>query len=184
VTKSRDEAEHLLQPAGDLLGQPVLDLRIPSEQLDEPRRLRQAQDPSSRQVAHMGEAVERQQMVFAQRVHRDASGQHQLVIALVVGGGGQLERSGREQFDVRFGHPARRLDQMLAARVFAQGNQEISDRLIGGRQIDLTSPWNNTESLMLQRVPRDAVRLQESHEGASLPGRQELCRPGSPTCCS
>jgi hypothetical protein len=107
----------------------------------------------------MGEAAERQQVVFAQRVHRKASGQHQLVVALVVGEGGQLERRRREQFGIRFGHPAWRLGEMLAERVLAQGNQEISDRLLGGHQIDLTAPRDNAEPLMLRRVPREAVRL-------------------------
>jgi hypothetical protein len=60
---------------------------------------------------------------------------------------------------------------VLARRLLAQGNQEIGDRLFGGHQIDLTSPRDNAEPLMLQRVLRESVRLYDSHAVPSFPAR-------------
>ena len=81
-----------LEPVGDLLGEPLLDLQAAGEQLDHPGQLGQAEDALAGQVADVGDPGERQQVVLAQRVERDVPGQHQLVVALVVGEGGQVER--------------------------------------------------------------------------------------------
>src|SRR3954469_8491429 len=64
----------VLQPAGDLLGQPLLHLEVAGEQLDDPGELRQPQDPVPRQVGHVRDAPERQQVVLAQGLHRDVAG--------------------------------------------------------------------------------------------------------------
>ena len=81
-----------LQPVGDLLGQPLLDLRAAGEQLDDPGELRQPEDPLAGQVADVRDADERQQVVLADRLHRDVAGEHQLVVPLVVGERGEVER--------------------------------------------------------------------------------------------
>ena len=80
-----------LQPVGDLLGQPLLDLRAAGEQLDHPGELGQPEDPLAGQVPDVRDADERQQVVLAHRLHRDGAGEHQLVVALVVGERGELE---------------------------------------------------------------------------------------------
>ena len=82
----------LLEPVGDLLGQPFLHLGAAGEQLDHPGQLGQAEDPLPGQVADMGDADERQQVVLAHRLHRDRAGDDQLVVSGVVGEGGQVER--------------------------------------------------------------------------------------------
>jgi hypothetical protein len=53
----------------------------------------------------------------------------------------------------------RRIAEVLAGLVLAQGNQEVGDRLFGGRQIYLASTRHHAEPLMLQRVLRESVRL-------------------------
>ena len=53
--------ELLLQPAGDLLRQPLLDLQVACEELDDASELRQPEDPVPREVADMGDPVEREQ---------------------------------------------------------------------------------------------------------------------------
>jgi hypothetical protein len=56
----------LLQRVGDLLGQPLLDLQVPGEQLDDPGQLRQSKDAFTGQVTDMGDAMKGQQVVLAQ----------------------------------------------------------------------------------------------------------------------
>ena len=89
-----------LEPVGDLLGQPLLDLRAAGEQLDHPGELGQAEDPLARQVADVRDAEEREHVVLADRVHRDAARQHQLVVALVVGERGEVEGARAEHLGV------------------------------------------------------------------------------------
>jgi hypothetical protein len=95
----------LVEPAGDLLRHPLLHLRPLGEQLDDARQLGQAEDPLARQVADGRRPGERQQVVLADGGERDVAGEHHLVVALVVGEGGHLERPGAEHLGVRAGHP-------------------------------------------------------------------------------
>ena len=61
----------LLQPVGDLFGEPFLHLGPASEVLDDPGQFGQPQDAPAGQVADVGGAGERQQVVFADRPQRD-----------------------------------------------------------------------------------------------------------------
>ena len=121
----------LLQPVGHLLGQPLLDLQVAGEQLEHPGELRQAQDPLAGQVADVRHPGEGQQVVLAQGVQRDVPGDDQLVVALVVGEGRQVELRGGQQLGVGGGHPAGRLGQVRVSRVAAQRPEELVDRLLG-----------------------------------------------------
>src|SRR5215204_1172956 len=58
--------EVLLQPVGDLLGQPFLDLQVSREQFHYPSQFGQAQDPLAGKISDVGDAVERQQVVLTQ----------------------------------------------------------------------------------------------------------------------
>jgi hypothetical protein len=71
------------------------------------------------QVADVGHAGERQQVVTAQRREGDVAGHHQLVVALVVGEGGGGERHRREQLGVGGRDPAGGAGQVLVGRVGA-----------------------------------------------------------------
>src|SRR5215218_6621531 len=57
--------ELALEPVGDLRGQPLLDLEIAAEELDDAAELAEADDPLARQIPDVGDAVERKQVVHA-----------------------------------------------------------------------------------------------------------------------
>ena len=77
--------ELLLQPVGDLHRHALLQLQVAGERLDDARELREPDDALARQVRHVGHAMERQQVVHAQRLERDVADQDELVVALVAG---------------------------------------------------------------------------------------------------
>jgi hypothetical protein len=54
----------VLEPVGDLGGEPLLELQAAGEQLDHPGQLGQAQDAPGGQVADVGHPDERQQVVL------------------------------------------------------------------------------------------------------------------------
>jgi hypothetical protein len=56
--------EMVVQPLGDLLGEPLLHLWRAGEVLDQPGELGQPQDPVARQVAQAGDAGEWQHVVL------------------------------------------------------------------------------------------------------------------------
>src|SRR3954447_9105934 len=57
--------EAVLEELGDLLRQPLLDLEPAGIRLDDPRDLRQTDDPAPRDVADRGRPEERQEVVLA-----------------------------------------------------------------------------------------------------------------------
>ena len=126
----------LLEPVGDLLGEPLLYLQPAGEQLHHAGQLRQAENARRRDVADVGDPVERQQMVLAQRLERNVAGQHQLVVALVVGERCQVERSRRQQLGVRVRHPPGRVGQVFARGIMTEGHQQIRDGLFRCVEID------------------------------------------------
>ena len=109
--------EVLLQPVGNLLGQAFLDLEVAGEELDDPGQLGQPEEPFAGQVADVRHPRERQEVVLAEGLEGDAPGQDELVVALVVGKGGEVEVPRGEQLGVGAGHPPGRLDQVVRVRV-------------------------------------------------------------------
>ena len=79
----------------------------------------------ARQVRHVRDADERQQVVLAQGVELDLAGDDQLVVAAVVGERGRAERLRRELLDVRVDHPPRRLCQRPVLDVDAERLQQL-----------------------------------------------------------
>ncbi|GAA2794453.1 hypothetical protein GCM10010441_19650 [Kitasatospora paracochleata] len=148
-------AEVLLQPVGDLLGEPFLHLRAAGEVLDDPGELGQAEDPPSRQVADVGGADERQQVVLAHRAHRDGPGEHQFVVSLLVGEGGQVERPGAEEFGVRPRHPGRRAAQPFRVGPHPQRPQELPGGLLRRGEVDAVGLADHPQ----RRLHRNPVRL-------------------------
>lgn len=96
----------------------------------------EAEDPLPRQVSDVGHAVERQQVMHAQRLERDAPQEHQLVIALVIWECRQIERFGRQQLRVRGGHPAGRLTQPLLVEVGAERDQQLAGSVFSRIELD------------------------------------------------
>src|SRR5918995_1638840 len=92
--------ELAVEPLGDVRGEPLLDLQVPSEQLDDAAELAEADQRLAGEIADVCHSVERQQVMHAQRVKRDRAGDDQLVVALV-GKGGRPERPWRQQLGIR-----------------------------------------------------------------------------------
>src|SRR5690606_22859460 len=67
----------------DLVRHPLLHLQPTSEDLDDPRQLREADDLAVRDVGDVDLAEEREQVVLAQRVHLDVLHEHHVVVVLV-----------------------------------------------------------------------------------------------------
>ena len=84
----------------------------------------------------MGDAVEGEQVVHAQRVKRDRLDDHELVVALLVGKRRQRDRLVRQQLVERGGDPPRRVAQPLVADVATQRQQQVADRALGARPIE------------------------------------------------
>jgi hypothetical protein len=131
----------LHEKVGDLRGEPLLDLRPAGVHLDDPGQLRQAGDPSlgTRDVADVRDALERQQMVFAEAHHLDVADQHQLLVAGLERGGQHLRRvdpQAGEQLSVRPGDPGRGLAQPVAVGVLADRDQDLPHRLLDAHEVD------------------------------------------------
>src|SRR5688572_26419860 len=118
--------------------------------------------------------------MLAEGLEGNAPGQDELVIAFVVGEGGEVEVPRGEQLGVRLGYPPGCLDQVLRGRVVAQGDEQVPDRLLGRVQI---------EGLLLPGDPQaartvggststgGAGQVVERHRAG--PGRKALARRAS-----
>jgi hypothetical protein len=118
----------VLKPVGDLGRQPFLNLKIAAEELDNTAKLAEPDDPLAGQIADVGHARERQQVVRAERVERDRRRHDELVVALV-GERGRAERLGRQQLGVGAGHARGRRDQIVLGGVHAERGEQVG----GGR---------------------------------------------------
>ncbi|AHK35418.1 hypothetical protein Pd630_LPD09178 (plasmid) [Rhodococcus opacus PD630] len=107
-----DHDSHTLRPEfccqaiRDLLRESLLHLWPAGEELDDPGKFRQAEDAFTRQVSHMRDTAERQQVVFTHRTNRNGFGHHQLVIPFIVREGRQLEGARGKEIKVGPCHPA------------------------------------------------------------------------------
>jgi hypothetical protein len=113
------------------------------------------------------DALERQHVVLAQRLHRDVPGQHQFVVPLVVGERRQLELPGREHLGVRVGHSPRGLGQVRAVRIPPERHQQVGHRPLSGGQVDLRAASDDVQWRPSATHRLRAGRLVE-------PGRIEL----------
>ena len=124
--------EDPLQRVGDLGGQPLLDLRPLGVEVDQPGQLAQPGDPAvgAGDVADVGDAGERHQVVLAAAPDLDVLDQHELVVAEVEGRGqhllGLLPQPG-EHLRVRPRHPLRGVLQPVAVGVLADTDQDLPD---------------------------------------------------------
>src|SRR5688572_8433595 len=116
----------------DLAGQPLLNLKPPAENVDEPRNLAEANDFRARNVGDVALAEERQQVVLAQAVEIDVLHDHHLTV--IDGEQGVVEHfidihavAAREEreglFDALWG-----VEKPLAAWIFSERGQELPDQ--------------------------------------------------------
>ena len=125
----------LVEPAGDLLGHPLLHLRPLGEQLHDPGQLGQPEDPLAGQVADGRGPGEGQQVVLADRGERDVLGDDHLVVALVVGEGRHLERARVEHLGEGARHPRRGPVQARQREVHAERLEERAGGDGGGVEV-------------------------------------------------
>ncbi len=115
-----------LQPfvkqVGDLAGQPLLELGLAGQTIDHAGNLVQSNNPPARDVADVGGADERQQVVLAHRLQADVAQDHHLLVLLVKAAfqqrAGVLVQAA-EDLGVHFGHPLRSPLEPLTRRVLA-----------------------------------------------------------------
>ena len=79
---------------------------------------------------------EREQVMLTYRLHRDRTGDDQLVISAVVGEGSQVEGARAEHLGVRARHPSRGGGQALGVKVHPERDQECGCSLLCGGQIN------------------------------------------------
>ena len=75
--------QHVHDRVGDLVGQPLLHLQPPGEDVHDPGHLGEAQDLAVRDVGDVGPAEERQQVVLAQRVQLDVAHHDHALVRLL-----------------------------------------------------------------------------------------------------
>src|SRR5512141_173536 len=75
--------KHVAERFSDLLGEPLLHLKSPRENIDYSRKLRQADNSSVRDVRDVRLAVERKHVMFAQRVELDVANHDHALVSLL-----------------------------------------------------------------------------------------------------
>ena len=93
----------------------------------------------SRQIADVGHADERQQVVLAHAVEADVPHQHHFVVLLgehLLAGAARIEVQPAEQLGVHPRHAGRRFQQPLAIGVLADRGQNLPHRPLDPRQVD------------------------------------------------
>jgi len=113
------------EPAGHLRREPLLRLRAPGEVPDRPGQRRQPGQARAGKVTDVGHPAERQQMVLTQGAEPDMGRHDQLVVALVIGERGRLERRRREQLGVSAAHPGWRCGEPPVRAVNPQGVEQL-----------------------------------------------------------
>ncbi len=129
------------QRVGDLRGQPFLHLGATGEEVDQAGDLRQAGDPAvlRRDVADVGDAVERHEVVLAGAVDLDVAHDDHLV---VVDGEGRLQHAlgrrveAREGLGVGAGDPVRGVAEPLTVGVLTDGDEQLPHRRRGAVVVD------------------------------------------------
>jgi hypothetical protein len=107
--------------------------------------------------------MEGKEVVLAQRLERDATGENQLVIALVIGERGEVERGRAEQFEVGVGDSPRRVGQVSVGRVAAEGDEQVGDSTGGRVAVRLPSVLDHPQAPRLGTGVDAQGRIQQRH---------------------
>ena len=147
--------EVVLEPAGDLAGEPFLGLEVAGEQPHHPGQLGQPENPRAGQVADMSYSDKRQQMMLADRMQRNRAGNDQLVVSGVVGKRGQIEGAWGEHLGVGVRHPSRGSCQALGAKVAGSVSKKTSALIVGA---DPGSKLQTAQSLNVEVWSEEQLR--------------------------
>ena len=116
--------EDLVDGVRDLLGQPLLHQHPPREDVDDARQLREAHDPTVRDVGHVTLSEERQHVVLAQTVQLDVPHEHHAAMILrehgIADDVGRGLRVARRQERHGLRHSLGRLHQSLPIGILAE----------------------------------------------------------------
>ena len=132
--------EHPHQRVRDLAGHPLLHLRPPGVDVNQPRQLGQTGDLALlvRYVGHVGGAEERHQVMLTRAVDLDVADQDQLVVVGVEHGAQHVLRvlgQPGELFRVGTGHPRRGIDQPVPVRVLPDSKEDFPYSPLDPRQV-------------------------------------------------
>ena len=134
--------QRVRQGVGYLAGHPFLHLRAPRVHIDQPGQLGQPGDLALgvRDVTDVRDADEREQVMFARPVHLDVANEDHLVMVRVENGGEHVPRGlpkPGELLRVSSRDPGRGVAQAIALRVLADRDQDLPDRALDARQVEL-----------------------------------------------
>ena len=127
------------EQVGDLFGHPFLHLRAVRQGLHHAGQFAQAQHAAVRQVADVGVAHEREEVVLADAVEGDVADEHDLVIFF---GECLAEMHLRvsvqpaEHLGIHAGHAGRRFQQALAIGIFAHRQQNLANGPFDAGMVD------------------------------------------------
>ena len=136
--------ERVVECVGDLRGEALLHLQSSRKGINEARDLREANDSTARHVTDGGDPREREEVVFAEGMERDAFDYNEIASR----GARRLFKHGAEnfvrvagvatrEFKQRASDAARGIDESVARRILADGTQDGARR-IGNRRL---GPW-------------------------------------------
>src|SRR4029453_10323816 len=142
--------ERLVQRAGDLGRQPLLHLQTPTEHLDEPRNLGEADDLAIGQIGDVALAHEGQQVVLAHRAEVDVLHDHHLFVVLDEHGAvenflhvlGIARREVAHRLLHTLGRPLEALASGVLAQLLEQLGDQIGDLSVLGHHEASPSYWN------------------------------------------
>ena len=120
-----------LDQIGDLLRQPLLDLRLATQGVDGAGELAKSDHAARRDVGDMRPPRERQQMMLAETGEHDVLLQDHLFMVHLERLAQERPRVGvqaAEDIGIEPGDAGRRVAQALAIGIFANGEQQLADR--------------------------------------------------------
>lgn len=129
-----------LHHVGDGLRHPLLDLRSPRNLLDDPCELTQPGDFAGRDIGDMGDSIKWKQMVFAHAGESNVANQYHFVVRFGkddIEVPGRIEEEPAKHLLVHFSDAARGVDKPRAIGIFADGDQDLSNRLANRLVVDL-----------------------------------------------
>ena len=131
--------EFLVQQIGNRVRHPLLNLRPARDLFDDASQFAQPRDLAIGQIADVGLADERQQVVLTHAVESDVTHEYQLVVIFredFLQVPSRLGMQAGEQLSVHSGDSARRIEQSFTVRIFADRRQNFSNSTLDPRQVN------------------------------------------------
>ena len=168
-------ARHVHDGVGDLVGEPLLHLQPPGEEVDDAGHLGEPQDLAVRDVGDVRPPEERQQVVLAERIELDVPHHDHALVGL---GEDRVADGLRHRHVVALGeeaqrrlHPLRRLDESFAPGVLAQRREHVAD-LVGERhEVGRCAGTPSSVPFVVDIVPRRLPQAEMKREAGGSAAR-------------